>query len=197
MFNKINIKTLAIILLVLAAGIALLVLQEKRQGGRNFREHVVVLNPSEVSGILLKPQSQGHEEVRFLLEDGQWYLRQGDQKLPADSAKVSSLLAAFTNLKVQRLAATQTDKWSDFQVDDTSSTHIQIFGADRTLASLYIGRFGFNQSARTGLSYVRVDGEDEVYAVEGFLSMEVNQGMAHWLKQTLFEEVQDTTASPG
>lgn len=124
MFNKINIKTLAIILLVLAAGIALLVLQEKRQGGRNFREHVVILDPDQVSGILLKPQSQKHEEVRFVLEGGQWYIRLGEQKLQADSAKVSSLLASFRNLKVQRLAATQTEKWHDLQVDDTIHSHI-------------------------------------------------------------------------
>ncbi|MBP7850362.1 MAG: hypothetical protein KA053_08805, partial [Lentimicrobiaceae bacterium] len=136
MFKTLKIKTLAITLLLLATGIALLILHDQRQGGRNFREHVVILDPDQVSGILLKPQSQKHEEVRFVLEGGQWYIRLGEQKLQADSAKVSSLLASFRNLKVQRLAATQTEKWHDFQVDDTSSTHIQIFGADRTLASL-------------------------------------------------------------
>jgi len=41
----------------------------------------------------------------------------------------------------------------------------------KTLADLIIGRFAFNQATRSGTSYIRKSGQDDVHAIDGFLSM--------------------------
>jgi hypothetical protein len=66
----------------------------------------------------------------------------------------------------------------------------------KTTLDLYIGRFdyqqpqggyqqGYGQNQFSGTSYVRKHSEDEVYAVEGFLSMSFNQKFNSWRDQAI------------
>jgi len=52
---------------------------------------------------------------------------------------------------------------------------VKAYQDNNVLADFIVGRFNFNQQTRQALSYVRLTEEEEVYAVDGFLSMTFGQ----------------------
>jgi hypothetical protein len=97
---------------------------------------------------------------------------------------------------VDQLVALSPDHWNEYQVGDTAGTRVMIHEGKRTVLDLIIGRFQYQppdrnsyspygQNRMTGKTYVRFYGEEEVYSVNGFLSLTLNQGFAQWRNRTI------------
>ena len=71
------------------------------------------------------------------------------------------------------------------QVADTSGSRIKFITDDNHTYEVIVGKFGFNQASRNGISYVRHVGDDAVYAVEGYLSFMVNHDFTSWRMKTV------------
>ena len=114
---------------------------------------------------------------------------------------MDNALNDLINLKADRLVARSEDKWADYSVNDSLGTRVLIKEGKKTTLDLVIGRFnyqppaggysGYGQQYGTGITYVRKSGEDEVYAVEGFLAMSFNQGFNNWRDQTISRLTRD------
>jgi hypothetical protein len=98
-------------------------------------------------------------------------------------------------MKPQSLAAINKSKWNEFELTDSLATRIRFLDKKgKTLADLMIGKFSFKQADNPNggyngnnvkiTSFVRVYGEEEVYAVDGLLPFSFNLKFQDWRDKT-------------
>jgi hypothetical protein len=185
MLKKLNTKTLLIIFAALVAVALLTRIFDSREGARTFKEELVNVDTSLVSEILLYPRQEQHKEIKFTRGGNAWTVQKENISAEADTAYVRNLLGTFSLIKPQRLAATDESKWKDFNVDDSLGTRVKFLSGGKMLLDIVVGKFSYNNMTRSGISYLRLAGEDEVYAVDGFIPMAVNQPFNEWRNKVL------------
>ncbi len=170
-----NNKTLLIILvgLVVVYGLTQLFSGKK---DRSFDTDLVKIDTSTVTKVVVFPKADDFAEVTLTREGSNWIITKGDLTTIATSNNVNSLLGQLSLIKTKRIAAKNSEKWVDYEVEDDKATRLQVYAGTKLLRDFMIGRFSFNQQTRQATSFVRLTGEDEVYAVDGFLSMSLGQG---------------------
>ncbi len=185
MLKKLNTKTLVILLSVLVAIVLLTKIFDDKKGGRTFKEELVTLDTSLVNVILVYPASQQKKEIKLSRSGEIWMVQSENISSEADSSYARNLIGTFSVIKTIRLAATEKSKWKDFNVDDSLGTKVKFLSGEKVLAEIVVGKFSYNQMSRSGISYVRLPGEDNVYAVDGFLPMAVNQQFNEWRNKNI------------
>ena len=175
MFNKVSNKTLIIIFGVLIVIAAFYILVESNKDERTFKTDLVNIDTAKVTAISIYPKATNHQEVRLYKEGNKNWKVKLDNSNTANvpESKIKSLLDMLVQVKPTRVAAQDKSKWAEFKVD-TTGTRVKVFeGNDNTL-DLIVGKFAFRQPRQMN-TYVRLNGEDEVYETQGFLDMAVNQ----------------------
>lgn len=180
MLNRLSFKTLIIILTLLIGAIILIYFLDKKTGERTFKKEIAQIDTSAVTAISVFPQSDNHKEVKLSKRGKVWKAERGNIIAEADNNSIQNLLINFSTLTAERLAAKDKSKWKNFSVDDSSGTRVKFFAGENVLLDIMVGRFSFNNVSRQGFSYIRLYDSDEVYAVEGFLPMDVNQPFNQW-----------------
>jgi hypothetical protein len=175
MFNKVSNTTLIIIFVVLIAIAAIYMIIESSRGERTFKSDIVNIDTAKVTAISIYPKATNHKEVRLYKEgDKNWKVKLNDnQTASVPESKIKSLLTLLVKVKPMRVAAQDKSKWAEYKVD-TAGTRVKVFeGNDNTL-DLIVGKFSFHQPRQMD-TFVRLNGEDEVYETEGLLDMAFNQ----------------------
>ncbi|MCF8309030.1 MAG: DUF4340 domain-containing protein [Bacteroidales bacterium] len=180
MFKKLNITTLLIILVIVAA--IYVIIKFTGQDERNFRSQLTSYEEERVTKIEYIKQGDKDKKVTIEKQDGQWKVVQADQTYNADSNRVRRMVTMMKDLKVDRVAAKDKAQWEEYEVNDSLSTRVKYYDNGDLLTDLYIGKFSMSQpdnqqqmrrrrnARRNMTTFVRLAHERPVYAVNGFLS---------------------------
>ena len=180
MFKKLNITTLLIILVIVAA--IYVIIKFTGQNERNFRSQLTSFEEDEVTKVEYIKQGDKDKKVTIEKQDGQWKVVQGNQTYNADSNRVSRMVAMMKDLKVDRVAAKDKTQWKKYEVNDSLSTRVKYYGSGDLITDLYIGKFSMSKPdnqqqmrrrrrpRRNMTTFVRLAHEQPVYAVNGYLS---------------------------
>src|SRR5210317_1594934 len=168
MFRKINTKVLAIIFVVLLALVVLIEIIDNRKGNRTFKSDLVEVVAGEVTSIELYPKVNNGNQIKLFKENDKWKVESEGKKYNADQAIAGQLISSLNNMKPKSVAATNKDRWEQFEVTDSLGTRVKLFNDANLLTELIIGKFSFSQP-RNMTSYVRLSDDKEVYGVEGML----------------------------
>ncbi len=173
MFRKINATYLII---GIAALVIIIFIVESRdtKTERTIRETLISVDTSQISVLEIYSKNEKNQHLKLLKEGNNWKVKLENKSFAADNLMISNLLALLKNLKPQRLAANDREKFAEFQVNDTSAVQVNLQNNGKNLAKLYVGKFSFNQQTRQMTSFVRLSDETEIYAVDGFLRMSFN-----------------------
>ena len=197
--KNINNKTLILIFGALVGIFVLVRLFRTPALESNMKKELVALDTSSVTMIKIWPASAKGEEIQLVKGSMRWTLKKGDKEYNVEQGSANSLLGYVVKLVPQKMATRKKEKWGDFQVGD-SSTRVQFFAKDEVLADVRIGRIGFDQNEMQRMqqqqqmggggfggafTYVRLDDEDEVYTVEGFLSSSFDRSLNDWRDKSL------------
>lgn len=196
MFRKLNIKTLVIILVILAAVILIIDLMGDKE--RSFRSEIVEVDTANVTAVhIIIPM--GNVEIILSRSGGSadWSVLSEGHKYPADVNVVRNILSQLIDLKAERVAATSRDKWDQYEVSDSTGTRVILMDGKKEVADIYIGKFSYAQPPQGGqqnqyqqqrgkmTSFVRVEDEKEVYAVDGFLKMSYQNDVNSYRNKSL------------
>ncbi|HEY9124329.1 MAG TPA: DUF4340 domain-containing protein [Bacteroidales bacterium] len=195
MSNKINNKTLLIVLAGLIIVFVLVKWYQKTQTESTLNTALVKIDTTKVSRIAIYPVAENRQEILFSKIGKDWKVSKGNITAEVDENVINNLIITLSEIKVKSLVAKNKDKWDDFKVSDTTATRVKVFEGNDVVADLMIGRFTYQQSQNPyggmygggviGSTYVRPADEDEVYAVDGFLTFTFNQQFTAFRKQTL------------
>ncbi len=159
----------------------------KLAGGRktrSFKAELVRVDTTDVDRIVI--QAPGEPEFTLTLQDGgKWYVTNGKVSAPALRSVVTPLLATLTEIRAQRVAAKSPERWKDYQVDSTQGTRIRVYDGNRLLEDLVVGKFNFDPQLQSATAYVRLGEAPEVYAVDGFVAMNLAQDFDSFRKKTI------------
>jgi len=143
---------------------------------RTFKTELIQLDTASITSILLYPKGDNQEETLLKKESNFWVVSKGNITTKANQGAVQSILRNLALIKTKRVASKSAEKWADYEVEESSGSRVKAYAGDKLLEDFIVGRFNFNQQTRTGISYVRLTQGNEVYAVDGFLSMTMGQG---------------------
>jgi hypothetical protein len=201
MSGKFNNRNLLFVLLGLAGILVLTRVFTAKKAERTLETELVEIDTAKISSIHIFPQAEHGSELIFSRSGSGWVVAKDDLSAPADNYSLDNVLNELMNLKTDRLVARSEDKWPEFHVNDSLGTRVLIKEGKKTTLDMIIGRFnyqppaggyaGYGQQYGTGITYVRNSGEDEVYAVEGFLAMSFNQEFNEWRDQTVCRLTRD------
>ncbi len=175
--KKLSNKILLIGLLALIAAFAGSRLFRSPALESNLRKELVTLDTATITEIRILPGKEHTEELKLVRDGNVWRVNKGQHSEPTNGASIKGMLSALTNLRAQRMATRKKEKWQDYNVGD-NSTHVSVYHQGSKLADFHVGKLGFVQSGSGGFggayTYLRLDDENEVYTVEGFLESSFN-----------------------
>ena len=189
-----------ILLLILVALLAIYGLSRFFSGNKetSFRAELIKVDTAAVASITLHPR--GAEPPFTLKKEGsQWIATQNTLSIKASQSAVQSLLSSITLIRTKHIAAKSEDKWSEYQVVDSTGARIEVYDASGNLMEDFIiGKFDIQQAPGTPqqpmqmqqqqpiiTSFIRLTGENETYAVDGMQVMSMGQGFDSYRNKNL------------
>ncbi len=183
MFKIVSTKTLLLLITVLLAVLALNKFQSQKSEN-TFNEDFVKIDSGAVTQLIIYPKNEKGKEIKISRNGKNWELQYDKQKTSADRDAVRNLLASFVKVKALNLGAQDKSGWKSLQIDDSTGTHLKFITATKSY-DFMLGKFSYNSSSRNGMSYIRNKNEEKVYAVEGYMSLLMNEGLVTWRKKTV------------
>lgn len=168
-------KKAAIILGILLLVLVLVKWNEKRSGDRSFRKYLVEFDSASVDGFEIKTKGAS-SAVILKKENNNWLTEVNGTWVDAEAGIPEEAIKQLYKVQPKSVAASDKEQWNAYEITDSAATCIVMKSKGKKLASLYTGKFSFDQQRRTMTSYVRVDNDPLVYGVEGWLSMLFNRG---------------------
>lgn len=176
-----NNKLLAAIFVGLFALYAVTKAVKANKGSRTFRSQIVAIDTALVQNIVLKPQIEQHQEIRFSRTPQGWAMQRGQLQALAQQGKLTKLLDNLRDVKPLRLVAKKQSQWAKYQLTDSLASHLTLLGTNgRQLTSLLVGKI-----EKGGTVYVRLPTENEVYAIDNYTVVNINKPFNNWRNQTL------------
>jgi hypothetical protein len=172
MFKKLNTKTLLIIFGGLLAIFILVQIIHRSKGESNFKTKFLEIDTAKIKAITIK-QHNTKDEFKFIRNGKEWTILIKGTAHKIEEGAVKNILAELIDIKADHIAATDQAGWQEYQTTDSASTHVQIEQEGKAITELLVGKFSYQQNQQ--YTYARLAGENEVYAVSGFLAMTVNR----------------------
>jgi hypothetical protein len=196
MSGKINNRTLLLVLLVFITLFVISRFTSLKKPDRTLKANLIQIDTSRVSSILLYPEAENGKQLEFNKTNNSWTVSREGISAPADAGAVKNTLSELQNLKAEQLVALSPENWNEYQVEDSSGTRVVLKEGNKVTLDLIVGRFQYQpppqnsyspyaQNRGIGKTYVRLSGENEVYSVNGFLSMSLNQEFSRWRNRTI------------
>jgi hypothetical protein len=140
-----------------------------------------IKDTSVIDEIRFYPKEENSQEIRLKKKEIGWTVSKDKITGRADKKVVSSILEAISNLKVLEIMTKKKEPKDEFKTNDTAAIRVIIFSKDGELLNFYVGRAYFKQNKSedgggvSGMNCVRLNGDETVYKVPGFLTFLFNQ----------------------
>jgi len=190
--NKKLLVIFGILIVILLLTMILKIPKEKS----TLKGSIVELDTADVSRIMCIPKKNTGDPFEFVKKNNGWTIRQGNIISAPAKGAIQNIFTEILSIRPQSLAAKDKAKWTEYDLTDSSAIQIRLMNVkNKVLADLLIGKFTYKQVANPynynggnsveGTSYVRLKGENEVYAVEGFLAFSFGGGFNDWRDKSL------------
>jgi hypothetical protein len=202
MSKRFDNKKLLYVLGVLAA-ILLVTFLVKIPGEKaTIKEKLLDIDTSRVEKIIVIPRLKDGDPFEFTRNGDKWTVTQGNITAAQERGAAENMLAELAGIRPTSLEAVDKSAWKDFNLTDSLAIRVKALGKNgKLLADLMIGRFTYNQSSNPyaggspggiqGTSYVRLNKENKVYGVDGFLSLSFSGRFSDYRDKT-FLTLQNT-----
>jgi len=200
MFKKGNL--ILLVALLLLVGVYLFITnQDRKKGERTFKSELVNISEDKATKLLIK--SPKNDQPLELNKDGDsWQVNLKDgSKVVAMQDAVDNTFRELEGIKTSQIIARSTDKWGEYKVDD-QGTKVEVFEGSNKVLDIVLGKFDIDptslqqgqqgqfggQSNPKFTSYVRLQGEDEIYSVSGFFEGLASQTEDNYRDKQLFKQ---------
>jgi hypothetical protein len=184
--NKKLFYILAGLLVILLLTVVVKIPKEKA----TLKERLVAVDTADVVKIVITPGVQKGKPFEFVKQDAKWTVRQDNVVSEPAKGAVTGIFTAILGIKPQSLAAIGEAKWTEYELTDSLATRVSLLNSrGREIAGMMIGKFTYRQVNNPyayggnnieGSTYVRIPGEEKIYAVEGFLALSFNGDFNDW-----------------
>jgi hypothetical protein len=186
MSKKKNNRIILIIFVVLLAAVGANELIKASRGERSFRKDIVEMDANDIRKLVIIPKNAGNRNVEVFQQDTLWKLKVEDKLFAADQEMIKGIIDELAAMTPERLVANKREAWAEYDITDSLGVRLSVFGKGKDEVRLTLGRFSYNQATRKPSTFVRVNNEKEIYAVEGYLGMTFNREINNLRDKNLF-----------
>lgn len=165
-------------LFIAFAGLAVLYLGIVAFGGRTkrtFQKTIAAIDTAQVSKIVIHPPQK--PQVELERTSGVWRIKLADgNTAPIQLNSLKSALGGLSLLEASQLVSRDEEDWAEYKVDSTG-TQVQLYNGESKLLDVILGNFTYRTS---GMNYLRLEGEEDTYLVEGYLEGNFNKEVQAW-----------------
>ena len=141
---------------------------------RSFKSEILKVDTLSISKIVIHAVGDQHKETVLTKTEGSWNASQGDKTVPVAPGTLDGIIKELPVMKVKAIATQSKDKYHEYEIGDSTGSHIEVYAGSKKIADFYSGKFGFNPQSNSMLSYIRLKDDPNVYTVDGFQSMTFN-----------------------
>lgn len=171
---------LVVLLIVLALIYAALQLFGGRSRSKNYRAELVQIDTAKVSALKIAKEGR---LVDLKRESGRWQVKlENDSWTDANPRAVQGAMASLMTIKPSRMVTRDPARWEEYDTD-SSGVEVQILEGKKKTLDLVIGRFGVRDQ-QNFFTYVRLKGDNEVYAADNFMGISFNTRVNDFRDQT-------------
>lgn len=187
MLKKFNNRTLIIVLVALLVVFGIMQIVSMQKGERNFRAFLAQIDTASVNKIELIGFKK--DPMVFEQKGNSWQISQGAKVAQADKYGIDNILKSLSDLSVKKRVAVKKTQWEKYEVTDSLGTQMKVYEDGELSADLMIGRFSYKRMGQgfAMSTNARLMNEDEVYTVEGQLSMTVKRDFDGFRDKTLLK----------
>lgn len=140
--------------------------------------HFVIYPKMEQSG----PKSAWNKPQPYIFtRQGKfWTISQGDVSSRAEPRSANYLVSQLEQIHPDRLGTNDPKDWKQYCVNDTLGTRVILFYDKDTIIDMIVGRFSYIPQQKQAISYMRLWGQNEVYAIPGYLTMNITNEFDNW-----------------
>jgi len=173
---KILIGILSLLIIVFAVS----TIMDSKKSKSTFKSTLIDVDTNNVSKIYIKSKTA---PTGFPLEktNSTWTVKADDKSYPADAGLIKNIIQQLDLVKTKRVVSKTSDKWGEYEVNDSLGTFVSVYENGTLTANIIVGKFTFTQSQNPYqrqpniFSHIRLMDENEVYLVDGMLSMSFNR----------------------
>ena len=179
--NVKGLKILSVVLITLLIITLIITFSDNKKDRGNFRSEIISFKIPDITRIEIASSRNDLPFSISKMSEGQWEIEREDKRFAAESSQVDNLLHTLSNLKAKQVVAKSRNNWDQYSVDDSLGTKLRLYKGNALAADIVAGRMSFSQSRNPyqqypdAISYIRLASEETVYAVEGMLTMSLNQ----------------------
>ncbi len=191
MIKKIGNKGLLLILFLLLAAFCIFRYISNKRGENTFQTAIIPkIDTNKLNGMVIFPKMMNTADKRpmaekllpfiFTRKGKDWYISQGDVRSRTEPRAVNYMLKQMESISPDRLGTNDPKDWKQYNVNDSMGTRVVFLYDKDTVMDVIVGRFSYIPQQKQAISYVRISGQKEVYAVDGFLSMNIAEEFDNW-----------------
>ncbi len=159
-----------------------------RDRNRSFNPEIFTIDTSAISKIEISSKSDNYESFTLERSNGLWLAKKGSISTKAENSALQSFMTQLTGIKATRVAAKKKEKWSSFELgEEEAKAQVKVYEGNKLTADFCLGAFRFNNQNQTAVSFIRKGDQEEVYAVDGFVSMSMSQGFSSYRNKSLLK----------
>lgn len=168
-----NNKILFIVLIVLVGGFVLTRVLRSPALEKNLEENLLKIDTAKITEIRISPSAQKGEEIKLIRNSNTWKVQRNDLTAAAENRSLKNAIGVLAAIHPDRVVSRKKEKWSSYKVD-TTGTNVKIFTGQKMAADFWVGKSG------SGTTCVRLEGEDDVYAVKEMIDTYFNKDFNAW-----------------
>lgn len=179
MLNKLSIKALWILVVLLVGVVVFIMLNDQKKPKSTLPQLILSVDSNALDRISVNPAMSAPYEL--VKKDGKWKLKLDNQQLvDIEESTLEAAITKVSNTKPKRVITRKEENWSAYEVDELKGIKVSFYGGTESLGDLVIGKFDFNQQQRTMSNYVRLADKHDVYLIEDPLSFDWNKEPTGW-----------------
>lgn len=179
-------KTLSIIFVVLLVITGIVKISSNPGSSEAFRKKIVQVDSSKVNKLVIdRPNNQGNIVLAKNGENWKVQAEGESESYPADADAIKRAIGQVNQLQVKGVVTHDKDEYTRYKVDSLG-TDLKLYNGDQQLAGVIVGAPQI-LSQREYNTYVRAEGDQTVYSVNGYLNSTFNRDVNGWRDKTVWK----------
>lgn len=187
MMKKGKMRKQLTLLIILIVVVTVVIIVDSQKENRTFKRDFIEIDSTAITSVVIYPKSLKGEYFTLKRTANTWKVEKNGTVFNADDVEAENIISQLTSMKAKRVVGKSKAKKTEYEVTDSAATKIKVKEDDETTLDLYIGKFTYKQPAQQNYyqqqniqitSYVRLANEDEIYAVDGLISMMFNRDLS-------------------
>lgn len=155
-----------------------------------FDTNIIEVDTTRISLIEITPQKGPAYEIHHT--EGQWIVSNGILSLPARADRLSRILDQIDTIQTFELISKQPADWDRYGLAEGAGTRIKVHLENGRQEDFIIGKTDFIPELQKSIAYLRLSGQHEVYAVNGFLPFQLERHFNDFRNKTIISSALPT-----